>query len=374
MRHHRPAPVARLLFLGVLIPILLTLLACSSRLVGPAIDETNAAREKSWLTIALDADKQLRQNQEYFIGPGDILFISIVGRPELFNEEQQNTEDGGFLVTQSPFISLPLVGAVRVHGKTIEQLRTELRDAYSRFLIDPQPIVFVKKFSANEVSVIGSVVKPGRYPLEFGDTLLDSIFKAGGFSMGGRTGGLAPGRYLKVYREKLDRRDRANLSLDELIDRVREDDKVAPREEITVPIQEFVFGGDLEYNLPLQPNDIVYVPPAGTAVVIGRVRAPGVAFLGPSVSTVTQVLTERGRLRFGAKSIVEVVRLGPDGKPVSYKMNARKMFNRELEDFVIQDGDQIFVYTHPVRGFLEWISNVLRASASAGASATYTPI
>ena len=189
-----------------------------------------------------------------------------------------------------------------------------------------------------------------------------------------QNGGVIPAQVQVERREKLTRKDKADITLEEMLEQVTVNNQVIPREEIIIPIQEFLFYGRLNYNIPLFPNDIVYVPPAGTASVIGRVENPGVVFLGPSVSTITQAITERGGMRYGAESDVEVVRIGLDGESVSYYVNARAMLKRKQPDFVLQDGDQIFVYTHSFRNILEWLGNALRTSASAGASATYNPV
>ncbi|MDX2176931.1 MAG: polysaccharide biosynthesis/export family protein [Candidatus Sumerlaeia bacterium] len=318
---------------------------------------------------------QLERSQEYRIGAGDVLAISLLGQPDIFPESIQTDPEAGFIVTDSPFLSLPLIGAIRVHGKTVDELSTDLAAAYRSYVTSPRPIVLIKKASYNQVAVLGSVQQPGRYPLEFGDTLLDALFKAGGVTMGGRTGGLAPARYLKVYRERLTRDQRSSMSLEEMIAKLSRDGNIEPREEIVVPLQEFVFRGGLEYNLPLQPSDIVYVPPAGTAIVMGRVRQPGVVFLGPSVQTLAQVLTERGGLRYGADSDVTVVRYVSEGEePRVFSIEARQALALTGRDFYVQDGDQVFVHTHGFRAFLETLGGLVRTGASANASATYNPV
>jgi len=358
----------------LLLTIVVLASGCSRRDPGLPIDVTQYNQAKSLMDDVNRVERQFSEGEDYYLGPGDVLYIALLGRPDILDETIQRDPDRGFVVTDSPYLTLPLIGQIKVHGRTVSQLQVDLKASYSKFIRDPEPIIFVKKFSYNQISVVGSVQKPGRYPLDFGDTLLDGVFKAGGLSMGGRSGGLAPSRYLKVYREKLTRKDKADMSLEQMLDLVTVNDQVIPREEIVIPIQEFLFYGRLNYNIPLFPNDIVYVPPAGTASVIGRVENPGVVFLGPSVSTLTQALTERGGMRYGAESDVEVVRMGLDGESISYYVNARAMLKRKQPDFVLQDGDQIFVYTHSFRNILEWVGNALRTSVRAGASATYNPV
>ncbi|MCB2153393.1 polysaccharide export protein [bacterium] len=345
----------------------------SDPVIGPAIDLSEQSTPESLERLIASAEMQISRGEPYYIGPGDVIAIQLIGREDILTD--RDDEPGvEFKVTGYPMLALPLIGAIKVHGKSAEELQQDLRVAYREYISDPQPVVVIKEFNRNKVSVLGSVVKPGRYQIEFGDTLIDAIFKAGGLSMGGRTGGMAPGRYLKLYRQKLSLRQEASMSVDDLVQLISEDGKVLPRDEYVIPIEQFVFHGVLDYNVPLLPNDIIYVPPAGTCMVQGKVWDPGVTFLGPSVMTVTQVIVERGGMRFGGDSDIEVVRSGRDGQPVSYFMNARAMLSRDTEDFALQDGDQVFIYGHPVRMFLEWFAKFFQGSVKAGASATYNPV
>ncbi len=366
--------------ISVLILILIAMFlntGCAKKpkiIAGPPLELSTRIDTDRLRELINSPEIQLVQNLDYYLGPGDIISLQLIGRPDVI---PGNQADGGteFILTDNPLISLPLIGAIRVHGKTVSELQDDLKIAYSDYIVDPQPIVLVKFFNRNKIAVLGSVVSAGKYNFEFGDTALDALFKAGGLSTGGRGGGLAPGRYMKIYRERITGEQRATMSLDEMIKLITSDDgQVIPRDEIVIPIDEFIFNGVLAYNVPLVQNDIIYIPPAGTVMVQGRVNSPGVAFLGPSVSTLTQVLVERGGLRFSADSTVEIVRTYEDGQLASYFINAREIFARESRDFTIQDGDQIFVYVNIPRAIGETIGNMFSGSIRAGANATYNPV
>ena len=316
---------------------------------------------------------QLGEASDYVIGPGDVISLTLVGRPDVLNEDK---DKGGYQVTvsASPNITLPMIGAIRVHGKTSAQLQDELRTAYTQFIQNPVPIVAVERLEYNQVNVLGAVNEPGRVQLEPGDTLAEAIFKAGGLSLGGKAGGLPPGRYLKIYREKVGRKERTDLSVEQLLAKIREKDRIAPRKEILVPIEQFIFSGELDYNIPLRANDIVYVPPAGAVIVHGPVRDAGVTFLGPSLRTLSQVLTERRGMRYGAASRIELVRSFPDGSRKSYYLNGRRIMARQDRDFMLQDNDQVFVYRNFGRSVLESLGSIFKAGVSTGAQATYNPV
>ncbi len=324
--------------------------------------------------VLRSSDLRLGGTQEYFIGPGDEIAITLVGRPDILGEDLRQ-EKFIVTVTDSPMITLPLIGALKVHGKTAQQLQEDLKAAYSTFVNNPVPVVTIENYHYNSVTVLGSVREPGRYPVEFGDTVIDAIFLAKGLTFGGRSENQPPGRYLKVYREKVSRQQRSDLSTEELLDRfLEEDDMILPREEIIIPIEEFIISGDLQYNIPLQPNDIVFIPGAGTVMVHGDVKKAGVVFLGPSLRTLGQVLTERGGLQYRASSHIEVVRTLPDGRQVGWFVNGRDILARRTEDILLVDNDQVFVYRHPIRNVLDSIGNIFSASVNTGISGTYNPI
>jgi polysaccharide export outer membrane protein len=342
------------------------------RITGPPIDVTKPISVEALKELINNPDMAIPYEESYRIGPGDAISIQLIGRPDVFGPEGE--ESGEYTLTDNPLLALPMIGAIRVHGKTARELEDELRTAYSRLIINPEPLVIVKSFQANQVAVLGQVRTSGKYPIEPGDTLMDVILKAGGANPGGVGSGQAPNRYLKVYREKIDRQERASLTLDELISRVNEDQKILPREEITVPIEDYLVGGQFTYNIPVKPNDIIYVPHAGSVSVQGRMSRPGIVFLGPSMRTVRQVMTQAGGLRFGASSIIQVVRPTSGGQRVSYYMNARQMANQTAYDFMLQDGDELYVDAHPFRVVLEYIGNMLARGTRAGVSASYNPI
>lgn len=348
----------------------------SSRFLSPPIDPVRQEYRQQLATLLEQPELQIgMKTQDYFIGPGDVLAISLVGRPDILGETIQGRSDKFTVtVTENPVITLPLVGAIKVHGKTSDQLQEELRIAYSQYILEPTPIVTIDKFFLNQVSVLGTVKTSGRYPLEYGDTVLNAIFKAGGLTFGAATGGPPPARYLKVYRDKLNNKERQDLTLEQLVERLKEGDRILPREEIIIPIEEFILNGNLAYNIPLKQNDIVYIPPAGAVMATGWIKRPGVVFLGPSLRTVGHVMEERGTIRFGAASKIEVVRTHPDGTQESFFMNAREIRSRSREDFFLQDGDQIHFYRNGPRSWLEAFSKLLQATAQTGINATYSPI
>ena len=79
-------------------------------------------------------------------------------------------------------ISLPLLNDVQAGGLTALELRDILTRKFAEFMPNPEVSVIVSDIRSFKVSVIGEVVRPGRYELKSRTTVLDALALAGGFS------------------------------------------------------------------------------------------------------------------------------------------------------------------------------------------------
>lgn len=136
--------------------------------VGGAVPRVSALPEVS----ALESARAGVGQEEYRIGPRDLLEISVFGQEAL----DRTVRVGG-----DGRVSLPLAGSIEVGGRTPHEVETALADALrARFLQDPQVSVFVKEYASQRVTVDGAVQKPGIYPLQGRTTLLQVIATAQG--------------------------------------------------------------------------------------------------------------------------------------------------------------------------------------------------
>lgn len=129
----------------------------------------------------------------YLLNSGDILKLSFWSYPEL--STAGTGIDSGYRIDQYGKLNLPLVGAYEAKGKTISQVRSELKRNYARFLKDPDINVDVIAFQGLGYSVQGQVVKAGQF--YFNENPV-SFYKALG-----EAGGLTPNGTLTsidVYR------------------------------------------------------------------------------------------------------------------------------------------------------------------------------
>lgn len=146
----------------------------------------------------LGAGAQDRQ-PEYQLGPGDNIRIQVFQNPELTLETR---------VSENGTITYPLIGVVRIGGMTIaaaEQIIAQALGA-GNFIERPQVNIALLQNRGNQVSVLGQVTRPGRFPLETFNTRLSEIVAvAGGIAPSGADVAILTGsRAGKPFRKEID--------------------------------------------------------------------------------------------------------------------------------------------------------------------------
>ncbi len=113
------------------------------------------------------------------LGPGDAVHVTVYQQPDLTTDARIN--DAGA-------ISMPLVGAVKIGGQTTSEAAKTIAGALKdgQYLKAPQVAVALTTVRSRQVSMLGLIIRPGRYPLEEAHTRMpDLIAAAGGIAAGG---------------------------------------------------------------------------------------------------------------------------------------------------------------------------------------------
>jgi len=113
------------------------------------------------------------------LGAGDVVHVTVFQQPDLTTDAR---------VTEQGAISMPLIGAIKVGGQTTSEAAQAISEALKegKFLKAPQVAVALTTVRSRQVSMLGLIVRPGRYPLEEAHTRLpDLIAAAGGIATGG---------------------------------------------------------------------------------------------------------------------------------------------------------------------------------------------
>lgn len=122
------------------------------------------------LLLALIVPAETR-GQEYTIGPGDVLTITVWGHPDL---------SADYIVDPDGFAPFPLIGRVKAGGRTSRQVAVSLAELLGKdYLVDPQVIVTVKSYLSQKVTVLGEATKPGVFYLAGPTTVVDVLSQAG---------------------------------------------------------------------------------------------------------------------------------------------------------------------------------------------------
>lgn len=108
---------------------------------------------------------------EYRIGKDDELNISVYGDDNLA-KIQTVRPDGK--------IAFPLLGDIQASGATPDDLREQVTQRLSKYLRNPQVTVIVSKYNSKQVFVLGQVKTPGVLLLSSDINILQGIARAGG--------------------------------------------------------------------------------------------------------------------------------------------------------------------------------------------------
>ncbi|MCM5571733.1 polysaccharide export protein EpsE [Burkholderiaceae bacterium FT117] len=235
---------------------------------------------------------------DYLLGAGDVIRIQVFQNPELTTEAR---------VSESGVISFPLAGVVKVAGMAptaVEQLiARRLREG--GFLQNPQVTLNVLQFRSQQVSVLGNVRTPGRYPLETtGMRLSEVLAQAGGVTVEGADQViLMSSRNGRMQRYEID-------------------------------LVEMFASGNLENDMTLVAGDVIYVNRAAQYYVYGQVQRPGMYAVDRGL-TVAQAIAKGGGLTLrGTDKNVRVHR--------RYGDRTVQVLEPKLDDPVMP-GDLIFV-------------------------------
>ena len=197
-------------------------------------------------------------SQDYKVGEGDVLKITVYDNPDL--EKTVRVSSKGVIV-------LPLIESVEVGGMTVSEMTRKITDLLAKdYLVDPHVSVFVEEFRSKKATILGEVNKPGLYEIRGDISFLEMISKAGGFT---KTAG--------------------DLAI------IKRDPKPNPKtlEIIKIDLTDFIERGDTSVNVQIGDGDSIYIKKARLFFVSGEVRNPD-AYKWDQNTTVIKAITFAG--------------------------------------------------------------------------------
>jgi polysaccharide export outer membrane protein len=188
---------------------------------------------------------------------GDMVRVTVFRNPELTTEAR---------VSERGTIQFPMIGEVPVAGLTPYQAGTRIADKLKagKYVVNPEVTVSLAQVNSRQVSVLGSVVKPGRYALDSTNVRLSDFLAV--------AGGIAPG------------------GSDEVTILTNRSGK---QEKIEVDLGAMMRNGDLSKNVQLEPGDTIFVQKAPLIYIYGEVQRAGAYPIAQNM-TVMQALALGG--------------------------------------------------------------------------------
>lgn len=257
------------------------------------------ARTKSYrwilslLLLSFGAEVWAAAN-DYQLGPGDLLKISVFGYPDLATDVR---------ISDSGNITYPLLGELNVQGMSARQVEMLLNQRLSGegYIRSAQVSVLIAEYQSQKVAVLGQVAKPGQYPLARSNTVLDLLADAGGVV---NTAAADDATLL--------RRDGSKVSIDLIA----------------------LFSGDSNNNPTVFSGDTIYVDKAPQFYIYGEVQRPGVYRLERGTTVSRAISASGGLTQRGSERRAMVKRRDESGKERNVSIRASDL---------LQPGDVLVV-------------------------------
>jgi polysaccharide export outer membrane protein len=177
---------------------------------------------------------------KYILGSGDVVTITVWGHPEL---------SGKRVIGPDGEVQLPFVGSFRVAGLSADDAGSKLTSALREDYLNTAASITVDSYNSNQVVVLGHVAHQGVLIFSGTPTLLEALAMAGAAPSKDDQGAM-PARCAIV----------------------RGRDRI-----MWIDMRPLLKGTDVSLNIPLQRNDLVYVPDPDDELVyvMGQVKNPG---------------------------------------------------------------------------------------------------
>ena len=253
------------------------------------------------------------QVDEYRLGVNDVLHITVVGHPEFTGAGTRGEGQlVGTRIQKDGKIHPPMLPGIQAAGRTVPELRADLREALSEFIVKPQVGVEVLRFESQRFYVLGEVDEPGVFPVDGSTTLLEGLARAGGVL---DTGNLEGGYVI---------RGRALLPIN---------------------LADLLLRGDTSRNVFMKHGDLVYVPDKADwrVYVLGEVLEPGIVQMNRRGLNLAEAFAAAGGINplFAKRSEIRLFRGGWQ-RPQAYRLSTEDIYAYGTS-IQLRPGDRIIV-------------------------------
>jgi polysaccharide biosynthesis/export protein len=247
------------------------------------------------------------ENGDYRVGIGDKLEIAVFGHDDLVKTSEVGVEGT---------INFPLVGDLKVEGRTVAEIDDELtKRLASEYLVDPQVNVEVKEFRSQWVTLMGEVRTPGRYALRRNMRLLDVIAEAGGPTK-------EAGQEIAI---------------------TRHEPKTGKVQQLRVRMDDLLTANSPADNLDLHHGDIISIGERAVFYIRGEVNRPSAFVLERGMTVMRAIAVAGGLTQYANRKEVQLVRSGTEGALESITVNLKAIEDGKVADQPLRPDDVIIV-------------------------------
>jgi polysaccharide export outer membrane protein len=267
--------------------------------------------------------------QEYIVGPGDVLFINVSGKPEFsslsttssYSELGKVQAPSGSRVDGSGNIHMPYLGEIQVGGLTLTQSQNRILEVAKKYLNDPWVVVEVGEYKSRPLYLLGQFRNSGTFYMDRPLNLLQGIALGNGYSSD------------------------ADITSARLI----RDKKTAP-----VDVNDLLTKGDQRHNVWLKPGDTIYIPDNKSRLVFvfGAVKKGGPVVIPPGGLTLPQAIATAELRDVGHDfRYIRIIRSLSATSGELMVVDFDKILRGEAMPLFLQQGDIVFV---PKSGLGNW--------------------
>jgi polysaccharide export outer membrane protein len=269
------------------------------------------------------------QKESLLIGPGDQLHIQVLDTPEL--EQHPRVTDSG---------DIPLLGLspLKVSGLTPAAAAQKIQDYFisSHYMDHPSVTVTVDQYATQTISVLGEVKLPGAYSITAPRSVLDAIALSGGLTENAD-------RHITIQRH--------DRSIPPIPYNLSNDASKAMQDQVMV-----------------YPGDIILVPHAEIAYVLGDVYRPGGILMQNNHSQLTlmQAVSLAGGTQSSAvPAKTRLIHRAEDGTFKEVDVNFSRIQKGKDPDIVLQPQDVVYVPFSYLRNVAASASGIVASATSA---------
>ncbi|GIV18326.1 MAG: hypothetical protein KatS3mg023_0077 [Armatimonadota bacterium] len=252
-----------------------------------------------WMNVMMPAPER------YQLGPGDLLTLR-------YWSETLEPREVTLRIDQQGAVNLPMGGRVVARGQTLQQLEETVRKALSRVIRNVQVTLTLRELRTMTVIIAGEAYAPGSYQMPAVANLFNALYACGGPSDNG-----------SLRRIQLKRADGSVHTFD---------------------FYRFLLYGDGSQDVPLQPGDVIFIPPVEVQVsVSGEVHRPAIYELLPEERLRDAIGFAGGVKPSGVAQRVAVTSVRPG--EARQLIDANLLESGEQNNPPLYDGDSVEVYS-----------------------------